>query len=117
MTIEFKLQDPGEGIHEAEIVEVLVSEGDSVEEEQSVLVIETDKATTEVPSPVTGVVKKIHVKDGDVVSVGDLLMVFSEEGDAEDRKESRKDDSGSDEGEKTAPEEEQSPKKKERKEL
>lgn len=90
MAIEFKLQDPGEGIHEAEIVEVLVSEGDQVEEEQPILVIETDKATTEVPSPVTGVVEKINVKAGDVVEVGDLLIVFSKAGDAEQEEEPRK---------------------------
>ncbi len=76
MSMELKLPDPGEGIHEAEIVEVLVSEGDTVEEDQAVLTIETDKATTEVPSPVDGTVKEIRVKAGDTVEVGDVLMVF-----------------------------------------
>lgn len=80
MAYEFKLPDPGEGIHEAEIVEVLVEEGESVEEDQSVLVIETDKATTEIPSPVDGTVKEIRVKAGDTAKVGDILMVFEEEG-------------------------------------
>ncbi len=80
MPSEFKLPDLGEGIHEAEIVEVLVSVGDSVEDGQSILILETDKATTEVPSPVTGVVKEIRVQPGDVVQVGDVLMVFEEAG-------------------------------------
>ncbi len=80
MAYEFKLPDPGEGIHEAEIIEVLVEEGESVEEDQSVLVIETDKATTEIPSPVDGTVKEIRVKAGDTAKVGDILMVFEEEG-------------------------------------
>ncbi|MFO7965374.1 MAG: 2-oxo acid dehydrogenase subunit E2 [Desulfobacterales bacterium] len=78
MSIEFKLPDPGEGIQEAEITEVLVSEGDEVEEEQSVLVIETDKASVEVPAPTAGIVKKIHVSAGDVVKVGEVLMIFEE---------------------------------------
>ena len=89
MPKEFKLPDLGEGIHEGEIVEVLVSVGDRVEDGQSIMVIETDKATTEVPSPVTGVVKEIKVKAGDTVSVGDVLMTFTEEGEAEAPEEPR----------------------------
>ena len=80
MPKEFKMPDPGEGIHEAEIVEVLVSEGDRVEDGQSILVVETDKAATEIPSPVDGVVLSIPVKVGDVVKVGQVLMTFLEEG-------------------------------------
>ena len=80
MPREFKMPDPGEGIHEAEIVEVLVSEGDQVEDGQSILVVETDKAATEIPSPVDGVVLSIPVKVGDVVKVGQVLMTFLEEG-------------------------------------
>lgn len=83
MPKEFKLPDLGEGIHEGEIVEVLVSEGDNVEDGQPILIIETDKATTEVPSPVTGVVKEIKVQPGDVVNVGEVLMVFTEVDEAE----------------------------------
>ncbi len=83
MPKEFKLPDLGEGIHEGEIVEVLVSMGDHVEDGQSIMVIETDKATTEVPSPVTGIVKEIRVKPGDIVNVGDVLMTFTAEGEAE----------------------------------
>lgn len=77
MTVEFKLPDLGEGIHEAEIVEVLVSVGDHVEDGQTVLLVETDKATTEVPSPVTGTVGEIRVKPGDTVKVGSVLMLFT----------------------------------------
>ena len=80
MPREFKMPDPGEGIHEAEIVEVLVSVGDQVEDGQSILVVETDKAATEIPSPVDGVVQSIPVKVGDVVKVGQVLMTFLEEG-------------------------------------
>lgn len=78
MPLEFKLPDLGEGIHEGEIVEVLVSVGDPVEDGTLVLLVETDKATTEVPSPVAGVVKEIRVKPGDVVKVGQVMMVFDQ---------------------------------------
>ncbi|MEJ2364735.1 MAG: dihydrolipoamide acetyltransferase family protein [Deltaproteobacteria bacterium] len=80
MPKEFKMPDPGEGIHEAEIVEILVSEGDQVEDGQAILVVETDKAATEIPSPVDGVVQSIPVKVGDVVKVGQVLMTFLEKG-------------------------------------
>jgi len=81
MPKEFKLPDLGEGIHEGEIVEVLVAVGDRVREGQTVLVVETDKATTEIPSPVTGTVHEIRVKPGDTVQVGSVLITFLEEGD------------------------------------
>jgi pyruvate dehydrogenase E2 component (dihydrolipoamide acetyltransferase) len=76
MMQEFKLPDLGEGVHEGEIVDVLVSVGDSVEEGQPILTVETDKATVEIPSPYTGAVKEIKVKPGEMVRVGTVLMVF-----------------------------------------
>ncbi len=76
MARPFKLPDLGEGIHEAEIQEVLVSVGDEIEEDQDILVVETDKAAVEVPSPYAGTVQDIRVEPGDRVSVGDVLVVF-----------------------------------------
>lgn len=78
MSIEFKMPDPGEGIHEAEVLEINVSEGDRVEEGQTVMLVETDKASVEIPAPATGKVKEIRVNVGDVVKVGEVLIVFSE---------------------------------------
>ena len=83
MPVEFKLPDLGEGIHEGEIIEVLVHAGDKVEDGQTVLIIETDKATAEVPSPVTGTVKEIRVRPGQTVRVGEVLIVFLKEGEVE----------------------------------
>jgi pyruvate dehydrogenase E2 component (dihydrolipoamide acetyltransferase) len=77
MARPFKLPDLGEGIHEAEIQEVLVSVGDEVKEDQNILVVETDKAAVEVPSPYAGTVQEIRVEPGDLVSVGDVLLVFA----------------------------------------
>lgn len=84
MPVEFKLPDLGEGIHEGEIIEVLVHVGDRVEDGQTVLIVETDKATAEAPSPVTGTVKEIRVKPGQTVRVGEVLMVFLKEGESEE---------------------------------
>lgn len=80
MPNEFRLPDLGEGIHEGEIVEILVSVGDRVIDGQPVMLVETDKATTEIPAPVNGTVQEIRVNPGEMVKVGDVLMVFLEEG-------------------------------------
>lgn len=80
MPVEFRLPDLGEGIHEGEVVGILVSVGDKVIDGQPVMLVETDKATTEIPAPVNGSVKEIRVKPGEVVKVGQVLMVFLAEG-------------------------------------
>lgn len=81
MSLEFKLPDLGEGIHEGEIISVLVAVGDAVSEGDPVLEVETDKAAVELPSPYTGAVEQILVKPGDIVKVGDPMMTFSDVGD------------------------------------
>lgn len=83
MSREFRFQDPGEGIHEAEVVEVKVAAGDRVEDGDTVLAVETDKATTEVPSPYAGEVEQVAVRVGDRIQVGDLLMRFAGDGEGQ----------------------------------
>ena len=78
MARSFKLPDLGEGIHEGEVIAVLVSVGDLVNEGDPILEVETDKASVEIPSPYTGKVNEIRVKAGDVVRVGDVLMTFDD---------------------------------------
>src|SRR5579884_1400638 len=73
---ELKLADLGEGMHEAEIVEWLVKEGDTVKLDQTVVKVETDKAIVEIPSPVSGRVSQIRVQPGETAKVGDVLVVF-----------------------------------------
>ncbi len=85
MAFEFKLPELGENIEQAEIVKVLVSEGDKVEVDQILLEIETDKATVEVPAEKNGVVKSINVKDGDTVKVGAVIFTFEDENEAESK--------------------------------
>jgi pyruvate dehydrogenase E2 component (dihydrolipoamide acetyltransferase) len=74
MAREIKLPELGENVDEAEVLSILVSEGDQIEKDQTVLEVETDKASVEVPSPVAGVVKRIRVKVGDLIQVGHVLM-------------------------------------------
>src|SRR5207247_6251256 len=82
MARAFVLPDLGEGLTEAEIVKVLVQEGDLVREDAPLLEVETDKATVEIPSPVAGRVAKIHVQPGQTVKVGAVLVTFDAEGGA-----------------------------------
>ena len=88
MAREFKMPDLGEGIHEGEILKVFISEGDHVNEGDPLLEVETDKAAVEIPSPFTGIVEKILVKTGDMVKVGEVLITFSKESQAQDKKKS-----------------------------
>ncbi len=80
MTLEFHLPSLGEGITDADVLRVLVSVGDEVRAEQAVLEIETDKATIDVPAPAAGRVAAVHVKQGDNVAVGALLLTLEEAG-------------------------------------
>ncbi|MEM4782622.1 MAG: dihydrolipoamide acetyltransferase family protein [Halalkalicoccus sp.] len=84
MVREFKLPDVGEGVAEGEIVQWLVSEGEEVSEDQPVAEVETDKAVVEVPSPVNGSVREILADEGEVVPVGNVIITFDVEGEAEE---------------------------------
>ncbi len=75
---DFKLPDLGEGVHEGQVVNVLVHEGDTIAEYQPMLEVETDKAAVEIPSPKAGVVSKIHVQSGQTVKVGQVLISIDE---------------------------------------
>lgn len=77
---EFKLPDLGEGVHEGQIINVLVKEGDAVAEYQPILEVETDKAAVEIPSPKAGVIAKLLVEPGQTVKVGDVMIVIDESG-------------------------------------
>jgi pyruvate dehydrogenase E2 component (dihydrolipoamide acetyltransferase) len=80
VTTEFKLPELGENIEAGDVVAVLVSVGDTIEQDQPVLELETDKATVEVPSPVSGVVKEIFVKEGEQAQVGQVILTVEAAG-------------------------------------
>jgi len=82
MVFEFKLPDLGEGITEGEVVKWRVAEGDSVEEHQIILEVETDKAIVEVPSPKKGRVVKLSKAEGETVAVGETLLKIELDGTA-----------------------------------
>jgi pyruvate dehydrogenase E2 component (dihydrolipoamide acetyltransferase) len=73
--IEVKVPDIGD-YKDIPVIEVLVKAGDSVEKEQSLVTLESDKATMDVPSPAAGTVKEVKVKQGDSVSEGTLIVVL-----------------------------------------
>ena len=78
MAIEINVPDIG--ADEVEVTEILVSVGDKVEEEQSLITVEGDKASMEVPASQAGIVKEIKIAVGDSVSTGSLIMIFEAEG-------------------------------------
>src|SRR5712675_3547353 len=87
--IEVKVPDIGD-YTDIPVIEVLVKPGDKVEKEQSLVTLESDKATMEIPSPAAGVVKEIRIKTGDKVSQGTAILVLeTAEQRAEPRTETR----------------------------
>lgn len=78
MTKEFKLPELGENIETAQIVKITVKPGDKVTENQSVLEIETDKATVEVPAEFNGIIKEVFAKEGEKVKVGSVVFTYED---------------------------------------
>src|SRR5687767_14304157 len=75
---------------EVEVIEVLVKPGDAVSKEQSLITLESDKATMEIPSPSAGVVRELKLKIGDKVSKGSPILVLDDKGNGEDKEEAPK---------------------------
>jgi len=82
---EFKLPDLGEGLTEGEIARWLVSEGDEIKEDDPLVEIATDKTTVEIPSPAAGLVSQILAKEGDIVPVGQVIVVIGGDGQVQAR--------------------------------
>lgn len=76
MAKEFKLPELGENVEAGDIVDILVGAGDTVNEDQTLLEIETDKAVIEVPAPFEGKIQEVHVNKGDSVDVGQLIFTY-----------------------------------------
>lgn len=74
--IEVKLHDIGEGMHEGEVIHFFVKAGDTVKIDQPLVEVQTDKVTAELPSPAAGTIKDIKVKEGDVVTVGSVILTI-----------------------------------------
>lgn len=78
MAIEFKLPELGEGVDTADVARILVSEGDEIQANQSVLELETEKAVADLPCPHAGKVTKLQVAVGDTIRVGQTLLTIEE---------------------------------------
>ena len=77
---EFKLPDLGEGVHEGQVVSVMIKEGQRVEAYETIFEIETDKAAVPITSPKTGVIAKLNIQPGQLVKVGQVMIVIDEAG-------------------------------------
>ncbi len=77
-TIEIALPDIGD-FKDVEVIEVLVSAGDNIGVDDSLITLESDKASMEIPSPSAGVVKEVRVQVGDIINQGDLLVTLEED--------------------------------------
>lgn len=74
MSVEFKLPKLGEGVDSGDVLEILVAVGETIEVDQGIVELETDKATVIVPSEIAGVITKINCAEGDTLGVGDTII-------------------------------------------
>ncbi|MGZ4787220.1 MAG: dihydrolipoyllysine-residue acetyltransferase [Terriglobales bacterium] len=80
MSTEVKLPELGENVSAGDLLKLLVKPGDKIQKDQALMELETDKAAIEVPSPVGGTVSQVHVKEGQKVKVGQLILSVEENG-------------------------------------
>ncbi|WP_373057646.1 2-oxo acid dehydrogenase subunit E2 [Zunongwangia sp. H14] len=107
MATDIKIPQIAEGVESATVTEILVKEGDKIEKDQSVIAVESDKASVEIPSPEAGTVASIEVSEGDEVSVGDVIIKL-------EAGESKDDDSEEEESDKAEIEETEKKEKKDK---
>ncbi len=103
MAKELKLPELGENIESADVLNVLVKAGDKIEKDQSVIEIETDKATIEVPSNISGIITEMKVKPGDKVKPGQIILTVDESGKTAEKKPEVKEGKKADKNEKPQP--------------
>lgn len=100
----------GESVIEATITKWLVKEGDSVEEDDSLAEIATDKVDSEIPSPVEGTIKKLNYSEGETIAVGEVIALLDIEGE-EGEEDDQEDKDQKDEGQKEEGQKEEAPEK------
>ena len=83
MSYTFRLPDIGEGLEEAEIIAWLVHPGDVVERDQPLVEVLTDKANSELPSPVSGKILRLGAAEGERLSVGEVLVELDDGSDSD----------------------------------
>lgn len=80
MAMEIKLPVLGENVESATVVKLLVKPGDKISRDQAIMELETEKASVDLPAPASGTAKEIQVKEGDTVTVGQVLLTIEENG-------------------------------------
>ena len=75
---EFKFADIGEGIHQGKVIDCFFKVGDTVEEGESLFLVETDKVNAEIPSPANGIITAINFEINDIINVGDVVVVIDD---------------------------------------
>lgn len=96
VALDFKFPDVGEGITEGELLKWLVKEGDLVKQDQAIAEVETDKAVVELPSPLAGVIIKLHVAAGTKIKVGQVIATIGTTGEKTDSQTQKKEKTNSD---------------------
>lgn len=80
---EFKFADIGEGIHQGKVIDCFFKIGDTVEEGDSLFLVETDKVNAEIPSPANGIITAINFEVNDIINVGDVVVVIDDNNSAD----------------------------------
>jgi pyruvate dehydrogenase E2 component (dihydrolipoamide acetyltransferase) len=101
MAKAIKVPDIGEGVDEGSIISILIEEGDTVEADQTILEMETDKAVVDIPCPEAGKVTELKVEEGDTIQVGDVILMLEPDEKSETDKSETDTDSGDDADETT----------------
>lgn len=86
--VEVKLHDIGEGMTEAEVLHYFVKAGDSVEADDPLVEVQTDKMTAEIPAPANGTIEELKIEEGQTISVGTTVLVMKAEGVVQKQEES-----------------------------
>jgi len=76
--VDIEVKMPDIGLDEVEVIEILVNINEKIETEQGLIVVEGDKTSMEIPSPISGIVKNIYIKIGDKIKTDSLIMMFIE---------------------------------------
>ncbi|MGM0429954.1 MAG: dihydrolipoyllysine-residue acetyltransferase [Pseudomonadota bacterium] len=125
MADQIELKVPDVGGEEVEVIEILVSEGDTVEQEDGIVTVESDKASMDIPASSGGKIVELKVKEGDTISEGDVLAIVEAAGDSdssddeeekEDEKSEEKEDKSDDKDEEKASESKDEDKEEEKEE-
>ncbi|RXS43106.1 dihydrolipoyllysine-residue acetyltransferase [Idiomarina sp. 29L] len=110
MADQIELKVPDVGGEEVEVIEILVSEGDTVEQEDGIVTVESDKASMDIPASSGGKIVELKVKEGDTISEGDVLAIVEAAGDSgsSDDEEEKEDEKAEEDGKSDDKDEEKS---------